>query len=280
MLAGGRVAPPGIAADVVDGELLRVVVDLGKDLGHVLGQGGVDGEGQGGGGLDAVRELPHRHGDGGVVVGDLLPLRALHAGEVGHAAPPHLHRVQGPPRRRREKDGVDGLPLIKDSLSVGVRYRPGDLFPPGLGLRPPVGGGVLRGDVGLTAGDVGAHVGVGVVGVGADTHLIEGVGPGGDRLGPEGLRLKGGWHLRRHHPPQVLRHGEGGHRPVGQGHPHQGGPVASGAALGGGLPDGEGGGGEGLGLLRRRLLRRAAQQEHGQQKHGQEQQQGSGRHRA
>ena len=30
MLAGGGVAPPGITADVVDGELLRVIINFGK----------------------------------------------------------------------------------------------------------------------------------------------------------------------------------------------------------------------------------------------------------
>ena len=73
MLAGGAVAPPGIAPHAVDGELLWIVVDLSEDIHHVLGDGGVDGDGQGGAHLAAVAgELPHREGDGGHGGGRLL----------------------------------------------------------------------------------------------------------------------------------------------------------------------------------------------------------------
>ena len=62
VFAGGAVPPPGVAADLIDGKLLRVLVDLGEDGGDLLGQGGVDGEGAGGGHQHAP--LPHRQGRG------------------------------------------------------------------------------------------------------------------------------------------------------------------------------------------------------------------------
>ena len=54
VLAGCRVPAPGVSPHVFDGELFRIVEDLGKDLHHLVGQGLVDQEGAGGGAL-----LPH-----------------------------------------------------------------------------------------------------------------------------------------------------------------------------------------------------------------------------
>ena len=50
-------------------------------------------------------------------------------------------------------------------------------------------------------------------------HLIQRVGPGGHRLGLEGLLLKGGGHLRRHHPPEVVLHVHLLHAAVRHQHP-------------------------------------------------------------
>ncbi len=50
-------------------------------------------------------------------------------------------------------------------------------------------------------------------------ELPQAVGPGAHRLGPQGLRLEGGRHLRGHHAPQVVRHGHFGHLPVPAQHP-------------------------------------------------------------
>lgn len=47
------------------GNCSESVIDLSKDISHILGQGSMDGKGHGGGSFDTVGELPHRYGDGG-----------------------------------------------------------------------------------------------------------------------------------------------------------------------------------------------------------------------
>ena len=88
-----------------------------------------------------------------------------------------------------------------------------DLLGVGLGAHPPAALRRLPGDVGLAAVDVGAHVGL-RVGVGGVLLFPDGVGAGGAGLGLQGLLLKSGGHLRRHHPEQVVGHGQLRHRAV------------------------------------------------------------------
>ena len=101
------------------------------------------------------------------------------------------------------EDRVNELALVEDDLVACLRHGGGDLVGVGHGTVPPVALGVRPGDPGLAAVVVGAQVRVRVVGGGA---LVQGVGAGGHRLGLQGLLLKGGGHLRRHHPPEVLVH--------------------------------------------------------------------------
>ena len=277
--AGGAQAEQGTQASTAHGDAADVhrlhpaggIGDkVGKPARRLAGQIGLRVLGQ-----QLAFELVQGHRDGGVVVGHLVPLGAVHAGEVGHRVAPHLHRVHRPSGGGGEEHRLDGLALEEGRHAVGIRHGGGDLVGVGLGVLPPVGGGVRRVDVGLAAGDVGAHVGV-RVGLHGALHLGEGVGAGGHRLGLEGLRLKGGGHLRRHHPPQVLVQRQGEHLPVLQGHPHLYPAVRRLAGGDHGAVDGQGaGGGGGLGRPGKRLL---PQQEQRQQKQGEQQHQGGGHH--
>ena len=64
VLAGGALHIAE-GAGGVDGELLRVVVDLGKDLFYIFGNGGVDLKSGGGGLFHPAGQRPNRYGDGG-----------------------------------------------------------------------------------------------------------------------------------------------------------------------------------------------------------------------
>ena len=137
-----------------------------------------------------------------MVVGDLLPLGALHALEIVHLVPPHLHRIHGAARGGGEEHRLDGLPLIEDPQAVGPGDGLLDFLGVGLGAHSPAALRRLPGDVGLAAVDVGAHVGL-RVGAGGVLLFPDGVGAGGAGLGLQGLLLKGGGHLRRHHPEHI-----------------------------------------------------------------------------
>ena len=148
-----------------------------------------------------------------MVVGHLLPLGAVHSGEIGHRIAPHLHRVHRPPVGGGEKDGLDGLPPIEHRHSVGIRHSGGDLVGVHLSVGSPAGGGLLSGAVGLAAVHVGTQIGLRVTG-GVPLHFGIGIGAGSHRLGLQGFALKGGGHLGGHHPPQVVVQGHSLHRAV------------------------------------------------------------------
>ena len=154
-----------------------------------------------------------------MVVGYLLPLGAVHSGEVGHRIAPHLHRVHRPPVGGGEKDGLNGAALIEYRHPVGVCHGGSNLVGVHLGVGSPAGGGILPGAVGLAAVHVGTQVGLRVTG-GLPLHFGIGISAGGHRLGLQGFALKGGGHLGGHHPPQVVVQGHGFHRAVGPLYPY------------------------------------------------------------
>ena len=151
-------------------------------------------------------------GDGGAVVGHPVPLGAVHRHQVGQGLAPHRRRVLGGAGGGGEKHRLDGPALIGEHLAVGVRHGGGNFGGVGVGIPAPALGGVLLGEVGLAAGGVGADIRALLL-VAFGPQLPQGVGPGAHRLGPEGLRLEGGGHLRRHHAPQVVPHGQLVHLP-------------------------------------------------------------------
>ena len=96
---------------------------------------------------------------------------------------------------------------------VGALHRPLDLVRILPSVEPPAGLRRRLLNIGLTAGAVRTDVRAWVLSAPA-VLAHHGVGPGGAGLGLEGLLLKGGGHLRRHHPPQVVGHGQLHHLPV------------------------------------------------------------------
>ncbi len=112
---------------------------------------------------------------------------------------------------------VDEFAVLGQRLPGGVGHRLVYFTAVSCRLIPPALR-VLRG-VGLAAAGVGAQLGVG--GVDPRRELAQGVGPGGHRLGLEGLGLEGGGHLGAHHAVDVVLQSQGGHLPVGQQQPHR-----------------------------------------------------------
>ena len=182
-------------------------------------------------------------GDGGAVVGHLVPLRAVHRHQIGQAIAPHRRRVLRLPRRGGEKYRLDDLTAVGQGLAVGLRHGGGDLGRVRLRQRAPALRGLRRLDVRLAAAGIAAQVRPAAL-VAPRPQLPQAVGPGAHRLGRQGRRLEGGGHLRRHHPPQVVRHGQLRHRAVLQQDTHRPGPVPAGRR------------GRGGGRHRRRGLRR------------------------
>ena len=105
-----------------------------------------------------------------------------------------------------EKDRQHRLAVVDDHLTVRLRHGPRELFLVVERSSAPSGRRVLGGLVGLAAGDVVAGVRVGMARNGALRHLVQRVGPRGDRLRLERLKLERGGHLRAQHAEQVFVH--------------------------------------------------------------------------
>ena len=119
--------------------------------------------------------------------------RACHAAQIGHVCAPYRQSVLRPAPGAGEEGGVDERPLIGQHQAVGLPKGGGGPFPVllGKGCKYPV----LA--EGLAAGAVRAELAV------VFLPVLHGIGPGGHRLGFQGLRLKGDGHFPQEHPLQV-----------------------------------------------------------------------------
>ncbi len=155
----------------------------------------------------AVAEFLRGEGHDGVVVRHKgIVLGAVHALEIGQVGLPDLARALRVPCGGGEKDRQHRLAVVNDHLAVRLRHGPRELFLVVERARTPAGRRVLGGLVGLAAGDVVAGVRVGMARNGALRHLVQRVGPRGDRLRLERLELERGGHLRAQHAEQVFVH--------------------------------------------------------------------------
>ena len=104
------------------------------------------------------------------------------------------------------KHRQNGNAAIEDRLPVRICYRCADLFFQRIRLLPPAAAGGLLRNIGLTAGRVRADV-CRVAVIAPGDQLIEGVGSRRHRLRLQRLLRKGGRHLRRRDPHQIVLHG-------------------------------------------------------------------------
>ena len=140
-----------------------------------------------------------------VIIGDgLLGFGGIHWLQVGQIVLPHLSRSSGQPCGAGMEHRQNRNAAIEDSLPIGRRHRITDLFLISVRLCPPVGPGLLHGDIRLTAGRVCADVRRVPVAA-AGCQLVKGIGPGCHRLSLQRLLCKGGGHLRRRDAHQILR---------------------------------------------------------------------------
>ena len=100
------------------------------------------------------------------------------------------------------KHRQDGHAAVEDGLAVGGNDSVFHLFLVSISVLPPVGPGPLLADVGLAAGGVRADVRLAAMAA-ASLQFINGIGPGGHRLGLQGFLLKGGGHFRTHHTHEI-----------------------------------------------------------------------------
>ena len=91
--------------------------------------GGLPGQIRSGvGGQSRLLDLLRGENDLAVVIGDLIPLWAVHAFQIVHAVAPHRHSVHGPAGGGGEEQCLNGLPLIENTQPVGPLHRLGNLF--------------------------------------------------------------------------------------------------------------------------------------------------------